>query len=464
MHDDIHVGGDRMCIFRSAIMLALMSGILLPGVSYAQPPGVLWTYTYPGGCEWAGSEAVMQPCDGGCTAFGTIVYGMYSINTLIVRLDSAGVEQWSTEYQGGFSDGAVTEDGGYVFATTYMPVHGSEAIFYRLSADGSLVWKRYLGGEFGMGNSADQTPDGGFILCGQDYNDGTLWRTDPAGNIQWTRTWLEVDFYDVLALQDGCLVVAGRTTDKGEGLLIKTDSLGSELWSREFSGCTSAISLIGTADGGFAFVGTTSQFLLVKVDPQGVEQWRASFPEPGGLWASSVEQTWDNGYIISGVIENGIVEYCPLIIRTDSSGGYLWQESFLYPTGYNAPFADEAADGGYFVAGMDEFRVIRLAPGLGIGEEDGAELMFIGHPSPNPFSTAVQVSYSLAEEASVAASVCDLSGRCVAELTEGCESPGQHSLSWNGTDASGETCPAGVYLVRVSAGPFTETCSVVLLD
>jgi hypothetical protein len=451
----------RICF--SPIILAALAGVVFSGMSYAQPPDVLWTYTYPGTCEWAGSEAVMQPGDG-CTAFGTIVYGMYSINTLVVRLDSTGNELWSTGYQGGFSDAAPTDDGGYIIAATYMPVHGSEARFYRLSADGSLVWYKLLGGEFGGGSSADQTPDGGFILCGQEYNDGTLWRTDADGNIQWTKTWLEVHFTDILALQDGCFLIAGRTAEKGEALLMKTDSLGTELWSLTYSGCSNACSLIDTADGGYAFIGQTDHFLLIKVGPAGEEQWRASFGETPGHSAYSVEQTWEGGYVISGVANNGIVVHCPMIVRTDGSGGLIWQESFLYPSGYNRTYADESPDGGYFVAGMNDFRVIRLAPGLGIEDDviDGSPLV-LEAPLPNPFSTLVQLSYSIQAAGPVDAAVYGLSGELITELDCGMESAGPHSLTWGGADASGRPCPAGVYLVRISANSATDSRSVVLL-
>jgi hypothetical protein len=453
----------------SSLLLALTAVLLLPETAFVQPPEIIWYYYWPGSYTYAYSALILHEDSDGCTFAGTLAWILPSeIGTRLTWLDSDGDSLRDVGVEGVFEDGAATEDGGYIIASTWTdnPYQGHYGMFYKFSDTGELEWWRILGGDDGGGRSADETPDGGYILCGSlSGPDGTIWRTDASGNTLWVKTWPEIYFRDVLVLEDGRILISG-TTSTHIAMLMETDPEGGDLWLRTYYGCSLASSLVQTDDGGFAFSGESDKFLMVKTDDQGQEQWRASFDMPGGHASHSVEQTMDGGYVISGLVHNGIVGHCPAIVRTDSSGDLLWEESLVFPaadSGYPT-HAVETQDGGYYVAGMDGFIVVRLAPPLGTGDQgEGHGPLTLGSPSPNPFGSAVQISYSLADEASVAASVYDLSGRCVAKLTEGMESSGQHSLIWDGTGMNGMPCPNGIYLITVSAGGTALSKSAILL-
>jgi hypothetical protein len=266
--------------------------------------------------------------------------------------------------------------------------------------------------------------------------------------------------------------------DTVHALLMKTDAEGNTLWSQTYGSLSCiAFAVTRTADGcyvltGKAFIGEgEDDAFLLKTDADGNFQFMEVFGGDGYEGGFAVQETWQGGYLVSGFAEISSFVFCPMLALANFSGHVVWQiePQFESPNPLTYPefrFTSgwQTADGGYILSGMYNFRMIRFAPGLGVeDDEQTPAILTLGSPSPNPFGSAVQISYSLADEASVAASVYDLSGRCVAKLTEGMESSGQHSLTWDGTGMSGMPCPNGIYLITVSAGGTALSKSAILL-
>jgi uncharacterized repeat protein (TIGR01451 family) len=116
--------------------------------------------------------------------------------------------------------------------------------------------------------------------------------------------------------------------------------------------------------------------------------------------------------------------------------------------GMPAP-APQPSGGGSPVAGP--------APTSGGASPDGsnapASAEAITRFAPNPFTSSTSMVYAVTgEDARVEIGVYDIAGRQMRVLTEGVESVGRHSVTWDGRDDSGAHVRKGMYFVRIQIG------------
>ncbi len=183
--------------------------------------------------------------------------------------------------------------------------------------------------------------------------------------------------YDMVAMADGSVVLAGETTMPDGGIdaaLIKITSDG-EGWYRAFGGSAGdhLRSLRSTADGGFIACGWTwrepgrrgPSFWLLKLDANGFVEWEQVHGEMDSYqYAHCVRPTNDGGYVIAGSDADGTAA---ALIKTDAQGQELWRRSYAGNPGAAAFAVEQAADGGYFLTGryqpgggeLDQLSVIR---------------------------------------------------------------------------------------------------------
>ena len=82
---------------------------------------------------------------------------------------------------------------------------------------------------------------------------------------------------------------------------------------------------------------------------------------------------------------------------------------------------------------------------------------------PNPFNPRTLIRFSLPARQEARLIVYGVNGRRVAILAAGLLEPGHHDYYWYGKDQAGREVAAGVYLVRLETGGFTQTRSMVFL-
>ncbi len=83
--------------------------------------------------------------------------------------------------------------------------------------------------------------------------------------------------------------------------------------------------------------------------------------------------------------------------------------------------------------------------------------------SPNPFNPSTTIRYYLPERMRVRLEVFDVSGRLVARLADGEQSPGEKAVQWDGRGMRGERASSGVYYYRLQAGKEVISRTMVLL-
>jgi len=91
-----------------------------------------------------------------------------------------------------------------------------------------------------------------------------------------------------------------------------------------------------------------------------------------------------------------------------------------------------------------------------------ARPMLLEAASPNPFSSATNIGYSLPNAGRSRIAVYDVLGRQVALLHDGAPGAGRHEVRWEGRDHNGRALPAGTYFIRLEFNGQSEARKVVL--
>jgi len=272
----------------------------------------------------------------------------------------------------------LTVDGGYVLLGHSENFGASLMDIYLIKVDstGMLEWQRVYGGaHYDFGQSVIQANDKGYVICGFTNSFGLggydiyIIKTDSIGNIEWEKTFggTNNDYgYCIRQTVDNGFIISGSTNSFGSGgfdaILIKTDSLGNEEWSKYYGGVSNdgCYALEVTSDNGFILAGYTYSFgalsddaMLIKTDSLGNTEWLEMYGFSNSERALSVKQTNDNGYIAVGStnsIGNGSDDI--YLIRTNSTGDLLYFKSFGAAQSDKAFSIDIANDNGYVIIGQ----------------------------------------------------------------------------------------------------------------
>jgi len=192
---------------------------------------------------------------------------------------------------------------------------------------------------------------------------------DELPEIEWitTSSGKYDDYASSLAqTNDGGYIIAGDTKlfeDGNEDIwLIKVNDTGKEEWGNTFGGkyVDSASSLAQTNDGGYIISGYTSSFgsgssdiWLIKTDDNGKELWNVTFGGPKADRTSFVLEIADEGYVVFGSTASSSIGTSDLwLIKTDYFGKKVWDKKFGSVSAVREAYSfQQTADGGYILCG-----------------------------------------------------------------------------------------------------------------
>jgi PGF-CTERM protein len=235
-------------------------------------------------------------------------------------------------------------------------------------------WNKTYGGDrTDLAKSVFQTADGGYVFGGcmssylTTYEIGTsdfwLIKTDSMGNELWNKSYDgsgSEELKTAVLTSDGGYILTG-TTSVGI-LLIKTDADGSQEWSKIFGGQSHEhpCSVLQTSDGGYIILGAKMIYgtrtrwydsLLIKTDSKGNEEWSKAYDTGKYAQPASIHETDNNEYVIAGTL-SGDDKGNFWLMKVDSSGNKQWDKTLEITGHYDRVYSmQQTSDDGYILVG-----------------------------------------------------------------------------------------------------------------
>jgi pyocin large subunit-like protein len=216
-----------------------------------------------------------------------------------------------------------------------------------LDALGNIVWNKLLGGSSSdNATHIQQTTDGGYIISGssESSDNGDVSGTNHGSYDYW---------------------------------IVKLDDLGNIVWNKLLGGSSNetATNIQQTSDGGYILSGFSSSsasgnvsetnhgssdYWIVKLDDLGNIVWNKLLGGSSNEFATNIQQTSDEGYIISGYssssasgnvseTNHGFIDYW--IVKLDALGNIVWNKLLGGRSSDAASNIQQTTDGGYIISG-----------------------------------------------------------------------------------------------------------------
>ena len=142
----------------------------------------------------------------------------------------------------------------------------------------------------------------------------------------------------IQTLDGGFIIVAINQSPKGTAKLLKLNRYGNEDWTRIIDSMGTVVSIQQSTDSNFIIAGDgNNKGIIIKTNNLGNLIWKKNYSINNELAGfTKVKLLSNNDYLLCGVISFPPKAF---LVRTDSSGGVVWQRSFS--NGPNNAFASD---------------------------------------------------------------------------------------------------------------------------
>ncbi len=426
-------------------------------VKYSPSGTQLWVARYDGGIQRSDAGAMVKADASGnvfITGSTTVRNGAYSRNDyLTVKYNSAGVQQWKVTYNGpGNLDdaaiGLVLDASGnvYVTGTSFAgrdPVGEEDYVTIKYNAAGVQQWlARYNGPVSEPDRATGIAIDNSANVYVTGYSQG-----------------IDLDYATVKYNTNGAQQWVARYNGPANGgdiaHAINVDAAGNVY-----------------VTGGDQKTIYNSDYLTVKYNAAGVQQWTARFNGSANdndeALALAVDQSGNvyvTGYV-NGVSPSWDIE----TIKYNASGVQQWANKYKGAKDSadvgNAIALD--ANGNVYVAGAStglksawDYRLIKYRntalQSIAQSSSKKPPALFSLENYPNPVKDATIIKFTIPSSAKVKLCVYDMNGKEIKMLVDKQLEAGYHEVKWNGT-----SYPSGTYYYKLTT-PLHESTRFISL-
>lgn len=383
---------------------------------------------------------------------------------MLLKLDLNGKSLWKREY-GYLLKNIIVQDAWAIIKTKDNNLmmladysYYTSSIFdanirlLKLNLDGDTLWTR----SYDLGFLHSETPksiietsDSGFIVVGHiqtpfasPWEDLFIMKVDKKGNMLWNK------------------IYGGDGFDEGTDVLQHSDG---------------GFLIVGTFGKDFENYEQNSDLWLLKTDGNGDTLWTRTYGGDSDEWAESFDFTEDSGYIITGAKRNFSVSFWMdvWVVRTDSHGDMIWTKTFGLPGDDAGYSVQKTFDNGYIIGGLltsyessQDGYLIKIAPENPTSvKEENSEILFdqfkLFQNYPNPFNPTTKIKYEIPNAFSnhfIQLKVYDVLGKEIATLVNENKSAGEYEATFDASELN-----SGVYFYQLKADNYIKTKKMILL-
>ena len=82
---------------------------------------------------------------------------------------------------------------------------------------------------------------------------------------------------------------------------------------------------------------------------------------------------------------------------------------------------------------------------------------------PNPFNPSTRIKYSLPTRSDITLNIVNVLGQTIKTISIVNQSPGYHTIIWDGTDDRNNRMPSGIYFLRLTAGDMQQSRKMIMI-
>ncbi len=195
-------------------------------------------------------------------------------------------------------------------------------------------------------NAIVNTYDQGFLLCGQRSGSGLIMKLDAEANLDWAFK-IGDDFYEefwaIAPTHDSCFVVAGESYAEVDPnavvYYVKINIDGDTLWAKsiDFGSWCNVTSLQQTADHGFIMSGNLgystnpySRIFVARLNADGNVLWARNYTAFNNEnKVNSIKETAGGEFVLTGIVENlNPFMAKPFVMKISDQGDIIWSKSY----------------------------------------------------------------------------------------------------------------------------------------